>query len=261
MSASSPSFAPLTEQWGMMMPDVQQKMACVRYSLAAKHARDRDYLEIGCGSGFGLQLVARAARRVVGGDVTESNLRASREHSPDLAVALLDAHRLPFADSSFDVVAMFEVIYYFADIAQALSEAGRVLRPTGELIVCLPNRERPGFHESPLSKVYPTASELQSLLTVAGFDAEIYGGFRLGELGARDRLLVVGSKVARKLHLIPDSLDGRGKIKRFVYGTLHPMEGLEMVDPSEELTRVDTAAPVTDYKNLYAVAHYRGDAA
>lgn len=260
MTDSNSSFALLTEQWGMMMPDVQMKMACVRYSLAAEHARGRDYLEIGCGSGFGLELVSSVAEHVVGGDVTESNLRASREHSPDIDLALFDAHCLPFADNSFDVVAMFEVIYYFADIPQVLGEVGRVLRPAGELIVCLPNRERPGFHESPLSHSYPAAGELRSLLVAAGFEAEIYGGFRMGELGLRDRVLVVGSKIARRLHLIPESLDGRGRIKRLVYGTLHPMEGLRMVDPAEELVGIDPSAPVTGFKNLYAVARCPGGA-
>lgn len=260
MNGRLTDFASLTEQWGMMMPDIQMKMACVRYSFAAEHARGRDYLEIGCGSGFGLELVAQFARRVVGGDVTESNLRASLDHSPDLDVLFFDAHRLPFTGGSFDVVAMFEVIYYFVDIPQVLEEVRRVLRPTGELLVCLPNRERPGFHESPLSHSYPTAAELKSLLGAVGFDAEIYGGFRMGELGLTDRVLVGGSKVARKLHLIPDSLEGRGRIKRLVYGTLHPMEGLAMMDPYDELTFVDTTAPVTGFKNLYVVARCSGGA-
>lgn len=259
MTGEAADFAPLTEQWGMMMPDIQRRMACVRYSLAAEHARGRDYLEIGCGSGFGLELVGRTARWVVGGDLTESNLRASLEHSPNLDVALFDAHHLPFADGSFDVVAIFEVIYYFADIPHVLEEVRRILRPAGELIVCLPNRERPGFHESPLARSYPSAGELQSLMTSAGFNTETFGGFRMGELGITDRLLVAGSSIARKLHLIPDTLSGRGRIKRLVYGRLHPLGSLEFVDTSSELARIDnTSVPVTGYKNLYAVGGRRG---
>jgi SAM-dependent methyltransferase len=56
------------------------------------------------GAGFGLEFVSRSARRVIGGDLTETNLLAAREHSPQLGVLRFDAHRLPFAAGSFDAV-------------------------------------------------------------------------------------------------------------------------------------------------------------
>jgi SAM-dependent methyltransferase len=246
-------FSDLTEQWGMRMPDVQIRMASVRYSFAAEHAQERDCLEVGCGSGFGLELIARRAKRVVGGDLTESNLRSARKHSPQRPLARFDAQRLPFADASFDVVVMFEVIYYVNDIREALREVRRVLRSHGEVLVCLPNRERPGFHESPLSCSYPSASELRGMLSEAGFDVEVFAGFRIGESGIVDQILVAGSTIGRRLHLIPDSLTGRGRIKRLLYGTLKPLHGLSEVQSSKELVAIDTEQQVRDFKNLYAV--------
>lgn len=237
----------------MPMTDIQLRMASVRYSLAAEHARGLDLLEVGSGAGFGLNLISHNARSVVGGDVTHSNLRASREHYPGCSVARFDAHRLPFAESSFDVVAMFEVIYYLADIPGVLAEVRRVLRPRGEMLVCLPNRERPGFHRSPQSYTYPSAGELHEVLVAAGFDCDILAGFRMGELGIIDRVLVAGAVVGRRFHVIPSTLRARSRIKRLVHGEMRTLQDLRKVDPLEELVPVDWTAPVRDFKNLYAV--------
>ena len=239
------------------MTDIQLRMACVRYSWAADVARGVDCLEIGSGSGFGLNLISAGARSAVGGDVTASNLRQSRVHYPDCNVARFDAHELPFADSSFDVVAMFEVIYYLADIPGVLSEIRRVLRPGGEVLICLPNRERPGFHRSPKSFTYPSARELHEILGEASFDTDVFAGFRMGELGMVDKVLVAGATAGRRLHIIPGTLRARSRIKRLVHGKMRTLQDLQEVDPWEELVPVNWSAPVRDFKNLYALGRLR----
>ncbi len=47
----------------------------------------------------------------------------------------IDAHALPFADASFDVVMMLRVLAHLNDPVRALGEARRVLAPDGRLIV------------------------------------------------------------------------------------------------------------------------------
>lgn len=47
----------------------------------------------------------------------------------------IDAHALPFADASFDVVMMVRVLAHLNDPVRALGEARRVLAPEGRLIV------------------------------------------------------------------------------------------------------------------------------
>lgn len=49
-----------------------------------------------------------------------------------------NAARLPFIDASFDTVAMLEVLEHLEHPQQALSEASRVLRPGGRLLLTMP---------------------------------------------------------------------------------------------------------------------------
>ena len=49
-----------------------------RYELARKHAQGKDVLDA-CGAGMGLGLLARTARRLVGGDIDERNLAIARQ--------------------------------------------------------------------------------------------------------------------------------------------------------------------------------------
>lgn len=50
-------------------------------------------------------------------------------------VLLADAHALPFAPRSFDVVIMLRVLGHLVQPEQTLAEAGRVLNPGGLLVV------------------------------------------------------------------------------------------------------------------------------
>jgi len=59
----------------------------------------------------------------------------SRERSPHVQA---DAARTPFADGCFDAVICSELLEHVPEPGRVLSEAGRVLRPGGVLLVCVP---------------------------------------------------------------------------------------------------------------------------
>ena len=97
-------------------------------------------LEIGCGQGFGMEIILRrfGATRVFGIDLDpEMIARARRRILPyaDRAeVALGSATALPAADESFDAVFDFGVIHHVPAWEDAIREIRRILKPGGVFV-------------------------------------------------------------------------------------------------------------------------------
>ena len=54
---------------------------------------------------------------MVGGDIDEDILSFTQKHyegRKDIHLYRFDAHKLPFKDTSFDVIILYEAIYYLA---------------------------------------------------------------------------------------------------------------------------------------------------
>lgn len=106
--------------------------------LAAPYVRDREVLEVGCGTGLILRRLAPLARRAVGVDLSPGMLSHARRRGLDVREA--SATALPFPDASFDVAVSFKTLAHVPDLRGALAEMARVVRPGGVLIVELYNR-------------------------------------------------------------------------------------------------------------------------
>ena len=98
------------------------------------------YLDLGTGTGRILELVAPRAARAVGVDLNGEMLalararieRASLNH---VQVRRGDLFQLPYADHSFDLITIHQVLHYLEDPSAAVAEAARVLRPGGRLVI------------------------------------------------------------------------------------------------------------------------------
>jgi SAM-dependent methyltransferase len=62
---------------------------------------------------------------------------------PDVTYVLADAAALPFADATFDLVLMVEVLHHLPDPGRALAEAGRVLDAAGVFVLTTRQAWRP----------------------------------------------------------------------------------------------------------------------
>jgi SAM-dependent methyltransferase len=113
-----------------------------RYTFAVRLARGKRVLDAGCGAGYGSAELARVADRVTGVDIAPDAIEyASANYAgPNLAFEAASVTALPFPDATFDLVVAFEVIEHLEDWAGLLTEARRVLAPSGQLIVSTPNR-------------------------------------------------------------------------------------------------------------------------
>ncbi|HTA12509.1 MAG TPA: class I SAM-dependent methyltransferase [Solirubrobacteraceae bacterium] len=100
-------------------------------------------LDVGCGEGRFTAELVRAGASAVGVDVAEEPLRRARARHPQLDVRLIDGDGpWQLEDASFDVVWAGEVLEHVLDTAAWLSEARRVLRSGGNLLVTTPGHGR-----------------------------------------------------------------------------------------------------------------------
>ena len=91
-------------------------------------------LEVGCGTGSMWQGVTLPeGTHVTLTDFSAGMLETARQNTGHLAAdyAVADVQALPYPDASFDVVIANMMLYHVPDIAQALRELRRVLRPGG----------------------------------------------------------------------------------------------------------------------------------
>jgi ubiquinone/menaquinone biosynthesis C-methylase UbiE len=113
-----------------------------RYTFAARLARRKRVLDVGCGAGYGTAELALTAREVTGLDVSAEAVAYAHEHygRENVRFEVGSATALPFEDASFDLVVAFEVIEHLENWAELLTEARRVLAPGGQLVVSTPNK-------------------------------------------------------------------------------------------------------------------------
>lgn len=253
---SGNDYSLITEIPGNRASTEQLEMIHTRYALAASFARNKDVLEAAAGPGRGLGFLAHGAKSVIGGDIMDSLVKMAQAHyagNKKIKALAFDAQSMPFPDSSFDLVIMFEAIYYLPDAARFVAEAGRVLRPGGVLLVCSVNREWADFNPSPFSTRYYSAKGLSELLEGAGFKAEIRAGFEAAAKTPLQKTVSLVKRFAVRLGLIPKSMKGKAWLKRLFYGKLAEL-GPEIDDTTavHPLVRI-TSFPVTSYKVLYAI--------
>lgn len=90
-------------------------------------------LDVGCGSGEFLRVMASRGAEVVGIDPAPVMLTLARRTVPDADIRQGDFSALPWPDGSFDVVTAVNALQFADDMVLALREAARVLRPGGRI--------------------------------------------------------------------------------------------------------------------------------
>jgi ubiquinone/menaquinone biosynthesis C-methylase UbiE len=117
-------FVSVTEIEGQQISAEQLYRTCHRYHWAAHICADKDVLEVACGAGQGLGLLRTVSKSITAGDVSPEVLAtAQKTYGTTIALSAFGAEELPFPDASFDVVLMFEALYYVPNVAQFFSEA------------------------------------------------------------------------------------------------------------------------------------------
>jgi arsenite methyltransferase len=119
--------------------DVVRRRELVRAAVAAQPGER--ILDLGCGPGYYVAELAELVGpggHVAGMDQSAAMLAIARsrcEGRDNTSFAEGDATALPFEDGAFDAVLSVQVMEYVQDVAAALAEVRRVLRPGGRVVL------------------------------------------------------------------------------------------------------------------------------
>ena len=99
-----------------------------------------DLLDVGCGRGAILKLLASRANRAVGVDIDANARQLARAELmlagiPNCSLRKGDMYRLPFAEAEFNTIIIDDVLVDARKPVRALEEARRLLKPGGRLFV------------------------------------------------------------------------------------------------------------------------------
>lgn len=92
-------------------------------------------LDVGCGEGRFCRMLAARGVTVTGIDPTPSLLGHARMRDPQGTYVETDAANLPFGDGAFDLVVSYLSLIDMPDVATAIVEMTRVLKPRGRLLI------------------------------------------------------------------------------------------------------------------------------
>lgn len=95
-------------------------------------------LDLAAGTGVSTAELRRSGADAIACDFSLGMLRAGRanKHRRRVPFVAGDALHLPFADAAFDAATISFGLRNVADVAKALGELSRVVRPGGRLVIC-----------------------------------------------------------------------------------------------------------------------------
>lgn len=150
--------------------------------LAERHLPAKgSYLEVGCGTGFVLQMLHKTFSewQVYATEVQPEGIEFAQKRVPsDVTFFQMDACNIPFRDE-FDVIGAFDVIEHIPDDVTAIAQIYSALRPGGYFMLSVPQHmflwskyDEAGCHFRRYS-----SSEIESKLKASGFNILVSTSF------------------------------------------------------------------------------------
>ena len=118
---------------------MEQDRDCVTLSKILQFAdlQDQEVIEIGCGDGRITSQLVGKAKRLVAIDPDAANIAEAKETMEGVGLHIGSGEFLEFPSESFDVI-LFTLSLHHQDSRVALSEAKRVLRDHGRVVILEP---------------------------------------------------------------------------------------------------------------------------
>jgi SAM-dependent methyltransferase len=152
----------------------------IQWALSRYRGAARAFLEVGCGTGFVLQGVARAFPDLAlfASEVAVAGLPYAAQRVPRATLFQMDVTRVPF-DREFDVVGAFDVLEHIEDDRAAIRGLLQALKPGGRAVITVPQHRLLWSAEDIAARHFRryARTELQEKLREAGFRVELRTSF------------------------------------------------------------------------------------
>lgn len=110
--------------------------------------KDKYVLDVGCGQGLILSLIAKKCKKAIGLDLSRESLEQAQKGLKEIGITnaefvLGDAENLPFIDNAFDTIYSIGVLHHTPDTQKGINEIHRVLKKNGKAIIMLYRKYTP----------------------------------------------------------------------------------------------------------------------
>jgi 2-polyprenyl-3-methyl-5-hydroxy-6-metoxy-1,4-benzoquinol methylase len=133
------------EVWNWETPAGRLRWAR-RVKMLTCHLREgMEVLELGCGTGYFTREIAKTGARLTAIDISPELIEIARHELkdvPGVAFSIQNAYEMNFADERFEAVVGSSILHHL-DVASALGECFRVLKPGGTISFTEPNMLNP----------------------------------------------------------------------------------------------------------------------
>lgn len=249
------SYFDVTEISGEEISVEQLQRLHHRYFWARNFSKGLDVVEVGCGSGSGLELISNVATSLVAGDYDQEIIKiANKNNNSKFKIEKYDALNMPYANNSKDVIIIFEAIYYLKSLKLFIKECNRVLKKNGKILISTANKDLFDFSPSPKSVKYYGVLELNQNLSKTG-KVDFYGYLSTKDISLKQKIFRPLKQIITSLGLYPKTMKNKKFFKKIIFGKLIRMpkkligNEFEYIEPS----KIKNNEPDKLHKVIYCI--------